>query len=199
MKLFLEEKEYVFSEDRAGVRKLLSEVERFKDESPKIVSGYRVDGIDVYEELDLYLEDLLKMPEEISVIALTPKEYVSDVLLSSHDYMLQGQENVSALAQRFYTRPSEEEYEELADLCEGLAWVIETVRLLDANPPLLDTLSKRELWNEHAALAMQLHSLMGNLVSAMEGRDTVLIADILSYEIVPIFEKLTDSSMELLK
>lgn len=199
MKLFVDEKEYVFSDDREGVRQLLAEVERYKDESPKIVGGYRVDGIDVYEELDLYLEDLLQMPEQVELIALTPREYVSDVLLSSHDYMLRGQEEVSALAQRFYTRPTEDEYEVLMDLCEGLAWVIETVRLLDANPPLLDTLSARELWNEHAALAMQLHSLMETLVSAMEARDTVLIADILSYEIVPLFEKLTDSSMELLK
>lgn len=199
MKLFVDEKEYVFSDDREGVRQLLAEVDRYMDESPKVVAGYRVDGIDIYEELDLYLEDLSQMPEQVEVIALTPKEYVSDVLLSSHDYMLRGQEEVAGLARRFYTKPSEDEYELLADLTEGLVWILETVRLLDANPPLLETLSNRELWNEHAAAAMRLQEVVEKLVDATERRDTVLIADLLSYEIVPVFEDLTDSSLELLK
>lgn len=199
MKLFVDEKEYVYSDDREGVRQLLAEVERYMDESPKIVGGYRVDGAEVYEELDLYLEDLSAIPKEIEVIALTPKEYVSDVLLSSHDYMLRGQDEVAGLAQRFYTRPSEEEYESLTDLTEGLVWLLETVRLLDANPPLLETLSNRALWNEHAAEAMRIREIVEKLVGAMEGRDAVLIADLLTYEIVPLFERLTDSSMELLK
>lgn len=199
MKLFVDEKEYVFSDDREGVRRLLAEVERYMDESPKIVGGYRVDGAEVYEELDLYLEDLSTTPERVEVIALTPKEYVTDVLLSSHDYMLRGQDEVEGLARRFYTKPSEDEYEALADLTEGLVWILETVRLLDANPPLLETLSNRELWNEHAAAAMRLQEVVEKLVQATERRDTVLIADLLTYEIVPVFEDLTDSSLELLK
>ena len=147
-------------------------------------SHFIVDGIDIFEKHEDYLDINMDRIEKIEVIAKTEKEFVNDILLSAEEYLQRAKPELAALTDGFYATLTAETHTSFAQLMDGLQWLDEMLALLvNSNecPP------NRESYIE---LIQTLQGEIRQLGEAVENSDNVLIADIIQYELTPIFEQL---------
>jgi len=141
-----------------------------------------VDGVEVYEEPENYLFERLVTTTKIEVIAKTYREYVNEVLIMSKDYIKRSIPELSVLADGFYQNPTASDWTNFSDMLEGVQWFNQMILLIN-------NLKERPLnWDEIINLSSKLKSELENLEEAVENKDYILIADIIQYEILPLYE-----------
>jgi len=149
-------------------------------------SHFIVDGTEVFEEHEDYLNINMDRIEKLEVIAKTEKEFVNDILLSSEDYLQRAKPELAVLVDGFYATPTAETHTSFGQLTDGLQWLDEMLALIvnsNERPP------NTELYTE---LAQTLQGVIVQLGEAVENADNILIADIIQYELTPLFEQLQE-------
>ena len=155
-------------------------------------SHLNIDGIDVYDDHYDYFLDNIKNIEEVKVVTKTVKEISQDIILSTINYMERAMPEIEILADEFYKQPSQDSWYKLTQLLEGIKWIIDSFVIIDSNPELKDIINSYEEWNLYAKDIHELSELMGEFEEILENTDFVSTADILSYEIVPLFEEMQE-------
>lgn len=189
MILFIDDIQKKFSSDEPGLSELLEFLNDYEDNSSNILSGFEVDGEEVYEDLGEYLTPVVSEINEIRAITQTPEEYVRGIIFSSYDYMENGKNLISSLASKFYIGANEEDFHTLSDLCDGILWLMQSADIIDKNPGLISSVEDRESWNEYYIKIISLREILNGIFSGLKIRDMILIADYLKYEILPSFEE----------
>lgn len=141
-----------------------------------------VKGIEIWDEPELFLSKELGDIELVQVIAMPAKEFVNDLMLSAEEYVERAIPHIIELFESFYLNPKGNDWTRLAELLEGIQWLstmIETVANSIACP---------ESWGEVVTSVATLQEELRNLEEALENTDTVLIADMLQYEVLPVFK-----------
>lgn len=147
-------------------------------------SHFDVDGNEISVEPEQYLQRFLGEVEQIEVIAIGAKQFVNDLLVSAENYLAGAIPKVTELAEAFYNNPVGDNWLDLNDLLEGVGWLgmmIETVEASIVRP---------ENWAGIVQAISDLQNEFEPLEEALENTDTVLIGDILQYEVVSVFEEL---------
>ena len=122
--------------------------------------------------------------EILEVIAISAKVFVDDLLLSSEEYTERAIPHITMLFNAFYINPTQENWIELSEVLEGIQWLLSMVEAID------NSIVRPSNWTEVMTPIAGLKEELGNLEEALENTDTVLIADMLQYEILPVFEVL---------
>jgi len=143
-----------------------------------------VDSEEVYESLEIYLLDSLGSISNIEVVAKTISEFVNEMLLMSINYLTKVIPEMTLLANQFYQNPNGDNWLDFSFLLEGMQWINQTIQLIDK------TKVRPENWDECIKVAAQLQMELKNLEQAVESTDSVLIADIILYELLPLYEAL---------
>lgn len=156
-----------------------------------------IDEIPVYDDFFNYLNSNSVNIKKVEVIVKTLKEIVIETIVSTDDYVKNAIPLITALADAFYQQPDGDSWLKLNDLFVGIQWIIETISKIDAIKGLDEITGSYEVWNEYVQEASQLRSIISELETAVVGKDAVTIADILMYEIRPVFEKF-DSKLPFL-
>ena len=190
MKIYIEGQELEFNNDIKEVTGMLGKMDEIIKESSKLLSYLVVDGISVYEDYQDYISDNIEAIEKIEVIAITYKELVEDVLSSALEYIQKGQGQLDELADKFYKEPDGEAWERLKNLLDGISWMLTTFTLMDQDQRLKDAVLSYEAWNTYATEIMSLKEPLAEFNEAMKNQDNILIADIILYEIKPIFSQM---------
>ena len=188
MLLRIEQSEREYAADRNGLSELLSFLEDYEDNSKNILVGFKVNGEEVYDDLKTVLEMRLSEVEEVEVLTETPEDHLKGMLLSSYDYIENAKRTVMTLSKKFYLGGRDESWSMLSNLMDGIGWLMQTAGMVDHSEFLL-YLVDREVWNRYYVNILELGELLGNIISAAEIRDTVLIADYLRYEAEPVLGK----------
>lgn len=147
-------------------------------------SYFIADGKEIHEDPETFLTTNLQGIFSLEIIALTAKDFINDLLLSAEEYTKRAVPHISTLSVEFYNNPSATIWTDLAELFEGIQWLssmVETISQSSACP---------SNWNEELSPTSAMQVELGNLEKALENTDTVLIADMLKYEILPAFEAL---------
>jgi hypothetical protein len=147
-------------------------------------SHFVVDGREVYEEPKEFLLEGLEYIQELVVIARTPNELVNDVLISAETYLGNAIPELSILANAFYNNPTSNTWSNFNDMLEGVQWINTILMSID------QMIEKPRNWGEYLKHNASLENELINLKEAMENSDFVLIADIIQYEILSVFESL---------
>ncbi len=105
---------------------------------------------------------------------------------------------IEILADEFYKEPSKESWYSLTELIEGIKWIIDSFVVIDNEPELKEIVNSYEEWNLYAKDIHELAELMGEFEEILENADFVSTADILSYEIVPLFRKMEEKLEKLI-
>lgn len=140
------------------------------------------DGEEILEDPEQFLVKQLVNIDSLEVIAVAAKEFINDLLLSAEEYTERSVPQITELVDEFYNNPSGENWADLSALFEGVQWLttmIETVNQSAVRPTN---------WDEVVTSSEALQTELGNLEEALENADTVLVADMLQYEILPVFE-----------
>ena len=191
MRVFLGDEYIEFINDEAGVNELIKEIEnKALATADKFFSHLVIDGLEVYDNYEGYIEDNIGDIRNISMEFLTISEYIKGILISTNEYLSRATPAVEGLADAFYQKADMDVWQELDNMLEGIEWLYETFIMIDSLPNLADVMPDYERWNLYSKVVRELQEVMPNLQEPLESGDYVLVADIILYELRPILEKM---------
>lgn len=176
---------------------MFKEIDKVIRSTNLIFSHLIIDGLEVYDDFYDYFLDNIKNIEEVKVVTKTVKETFEEVLLSTMDYIERAIPEIEILANEFYKTPSRESWEKLGDLIEGIKWIMDTFMIIDSNSELKSVINSYEDWNVYAKDIYELSELLKEFEEILENNDFVSTADILSYEIIPLFNNMKEKLEKL--
>ncbi|MGE4589819.1 MAG: hypothetical protein AB7E34_09635 [Acidaminococcaceae bacterium] len=188
MKLIINNKNMDFKNDISEVKSLLAAVIQALDEDNLELSHLIVDGVAVYQDFEEYLNEQIETITEIEVITLELKPLIEETLNSANDYIGNVQALLKPLAEAYYQSPESYDWKRLAELFEGLGWLLDTMNRIDQIDQLHLYILNYDIWNEYVQTLKGLYTQIAELEQAMLNKDSVLIGDLILYEILPIFE-----------
>lgn len=153
-------------------------------EEEHYLSHLIVDGKEVYEELELYLTDHITQIKEIKVITKTVSEFINDLLLTAEEYLDRAVQEIPLLSNEYYQNPTSVSWNKFAQMLEGIQWLNQTIHSIN------QTKEQPNNWIDYLNLSGELQSVLMDLENTIENNDSILIADMIQYELLPIFERL---------
>ncbi|MEY8414978.1 hypothetical protein AAK964_01645 [Tissierella praeacuta] len=199
MKIYIEDQVLELRNDIKEIDNIFSEIDNIINKSSKILSYMIIDNFEVYQDFYDYFLENIRVIQEVKVIALTYKELVHDILISAFEYIKRIPEKIEELANKFYKNSERDAWNDLNDLLGGITWIINTFFSIDQDKRLKDVVSNYKSWNLYAKEIFALKEILPDLEIALENNDNVTIADMLLYEILPIFKEIGERLLELVK
>jgi len=166
---------------------IFKEIDNIVNSANMIFSHLIIDGQEVYNDFYDYFLDNMKNIQEVKVVTRTAKEAFEEILLSTIDYLNRAIPEIEVLSNEFYKTPSRESWGKLGDLLEGIKWIMDTFMIIDADFGLKNIVNSYEDWNIYAEDIYKLNEILIEFEEMLENSDFVSTADILSYEIIPLF------------
>lgn len=192
MKLLILDETFELENKRSSIEEIFEYIKQALEETDYNFSYMIVDGEEIYDEFEFYLEDNIKFIEEVKIVMLSTKDIVRDNLITIDEYVERAGPIINSLADKFYREPDTDSWSEISELFEGIGFIFHTLETIDGMDNLNEIVPDYEAWNEYVVKVRSLDDVIKELSSAVENKDTVLIGDLLSYEIVPVFEEMKD-------
>lgn len=158
------------------------------EENQLQLSYLLIDGVPLYNDLYSYFLKNIENIEIVEVVCSEIEALVNETLLSSYEYMSKAIPEIRYISDEFYRNPNIKTWGNLADLFEGLQWIIDTAQRIDHIKNLERIIKNYSIWNEYMQSIKNIFTILPELEVAMEMHDHVLIGDLISYEILPCFE-----------
>jgi hypothetical protein len=188
VKLQVLDRVYEFDVESTSAQEMVDAVNDLLMNTEYIYSHLVADGMEVYEELGCYLSRIDGGgPQEVVVIVQTKDALYRDVIDSTYQYVVSATPKIAELSQEFYEGGTSHTWCSLQDFIEGLQWILSSYSTLTATHGL-SFMVEDNLWRDYSEGINQLKSLIPELMDAVENQDQVLLADLLLYEIHPLFE-----------
>lgn len=144
-----------------------------------------IDGVDIYDEFDkIFMDEQDREIQKIEVVAKTAVELVNDVLLTADNYIRKAIPEITIITDGFYNKPTSEHWSGFQDMLEGVGWIKQLISSID------QIKEKPMNWEEYLKLSTIMETELKNMLEALENADSVLIADIMLYELIPVFIEL---------
>ena len=197
MKIYIENEILEYENKTDEIDNILDEIDEVITKASKTLSHMVIDNFEVFESYYDYFLDNIKVIKKVEIVSLTYKELIDDILISKIDYLENTPNKIGELANTFYKVPDKESWENLNDLLGAIGWIINTFSSIDQDPRLKDSVSSYEDWNLYAGEVFSLQEILGEFEGALSNNDSILIGDILSYEILPKFEEMAERLSKL--
>lgn len=170
---------FAYENEPAALEMIFAKINEFLEDTGLIFSHLKVDDTEVYTDYYNYLKKRIDRVELVEVEVRTVTEILQDALLTAEEYLERALPETESLAGEFYQGPSEETWTKFQQLLEGVEWLNQLLETIDQNK------LKPENWKKYVPVALRFKEELHNLQEALEGRDYVLMGDILLYEITP--------------
>lgn len=197
MKFYILDKTLECKNDSKELDNMLKKIDKIVADSNLIFSHLDIDGNEVYDDYYGYLLTHMDEIREVKVIAKTAVEIAKDTLISTADYLNRAIPEIEKLADEFYKTPNSKSWNKFNQLLEAIEWVISTFSAIDSGYDIEKTVKDYETWNLYAKDIYSLKDLMNEVEEVLNNQDYVSIADILSYEISPLFKDMLNKLMLL--
>lgn len=191
MKIIINETVIEVELSETNINDILTKIDEQLESHDKFFSHLVVDGIEIYEDIEIYLTDHLESIQYIEIITKTIQQFIQDILNSVEEYFDRALPGITKLANDFYQEPTANTWTNLAQLIESLGWIWNGFEQIDKQKHLNKTIINYELWNELFRDAVTLNSIFKEMDEGLNNQDYVLIADLLSHEIYPNLEELS--------
>lgn len=162
-----------------------------------IFSHLIIDGVEIYGDFYDYFLDNIRNIEKVKVVTKTIKEISQEIIINTIDYLERAIPEIEMLSNEFYKTPSEASWQKLTDLLEGIKWIMDTFVAIDANGELKNIVNSYEGWNMYAKDVYSLQELMPDFEEILKSSDYISTADMLSYEISPLFKNMKEKLKKL--
>lgn len=189
MKLIINGQTEEFENSTSAIEMVLTRIQEILDQESVELSHLVIDGTPVYQDYEHYLNEKIDTTTEIVAETLKLKPLIAETLDSAFAYISNATALLKPLADTYYQSPGPEAWNRLADLFEGIGWLLDTMNRIDQIDQLNQYLSNYDIWNEYVQTLKVLNVQIPELEQAMINKDHVLIGDLLLYEILPVFEK----------
>ncbi|HHW36012.1 MAG TPA: hypothetical protein GXX18_01710 [Bacillales bacterium] len=179
---------YTFENNEEGLNELFNTINKVIIEKDVHFNYMIVDGQEIYENHEDYLQEHLRLIKEIEIKVNSVQEIINELLVSLNEYTRRAIPEIRNLIDQFYQNPDEHSWNTLQQFLEGIDWIYQTIKSID------HTDKSFQEWDKyiHAIAVMEVE--LPNLLEAMENRDVILIADIIQYEVLPQFEMIYEET-----
>ena len=198
MKIHILDKTLEYENKKDILDTMFKEINDIVSGTNLIFSHLIIDDLEVYDDFYDYFLDNIKNIEEVIVVTKTIKKMSEEILLSTVDYLERAIPEIEILSNEFYKTPSRESWKKLMDLIEGIKWIMDTFVAIDYNEQLKNIVNSYEEWNIYAKDIYELNELIIEFEEILENSDFVSTADILSYEIIPLFNNMKEKLLKLI-
>ena len=188
MKIIIKEKTVEYENSIDQVKLILEKIVDLLDQEKLELSYLLIDGVEVVKDYEAYLTDNIENIDRIEVVTQDLKALIEETLNSALAYLKKAVELLKPLAESFYQSPDQAAWQSLSDLFEGIGWLLDSMNRIDQIRQLDTYISNYDIWNEYVMTIKGLNLQLQELEGAMLDKDQVLIADLLLYEILTIFE-----------
>lgn len=166
---------------RSSPAEILRHIDTLVQNSGMIFSHLEVDGVAVVDDIDRYLTEKLDQIARIEIFVKTSLEVVTEVLESAFQYLGRALPSLEELAAAFYQGPDTSTWTNFELFLEGMDWLLRITEYLRQPVLVSDYQRYREFYQG-------LQAKLPELEKALEKSDYILIADLLSYEIIPALQ-----------
>lgn len=187
MKLEILNQSFEFSNNQQEIDNMYNTIKDILKDSEELFSHLAVDGKEIYEDHYEYVSDHIFDISLIQVLVVTKKQMFDNVLLSTDDYLTRSIPLVRRLADVFYKQPTQDSWLDFEQLMEGLQWINQMVQSINQ---LLST--SLEFSHIHH-YSFEVEAVIGNLADALQNGDTLLIGDLLKYELLVLMDNLAET------
>lgn len=187
MELKYKDEQIELEREFSALNVIFEKVSELIKQKDTIFSHLVIDGVDVYENHEAYINERINEIMNIEIITKSTKEMIWETMVSVHEYLERAVPALTELIDGSYENFAEKTWEGINQLSEGMQWMLQFKAFTRAA-------SERPVnWKEieHDFEACQ--ESFAQLLAAVEAKDTVLISDILAYEITPAYEGLTEN------
>jgi hypothetical protein len=188
---------YFLEKDEEIIEKIADILTDEMEKTNKVIKSLEIDGLELYQDYFEYILDNLNYIESINAKLITYKELVGETLVGTIDYLQGAAEEIVPLSEAFYAEPTKEAWDDFSDLLEGLNWIISVFNLIDNDKTLIETLPSYEIWNLYAKDILALNELIPQMNDALNSKDNTLLADLMMYEILPLYEDMREQLLSL--
>ncbi len=171
--IFCKNKEIVMLEESVSVDKVISAIHQLIVEKDYILTSMNIDGIHISDNYD---ETILKNLGKINSIILdvrTKKELETEMIVEMIQYLERALPAMDILINNLYKSGIEIRWDLFTDFIEGASWLITAIEFITSTVQLSEGNSLLDVLKE--------------LNTAVENHDSILMADILMYEIKPYY------------
>lgn len=197
MKFIVDGNIYFLEKDEGIIEKIADILTDEMEKTNKVIKSLEIDGLELYQDYFEYILDNLNYIENIKVKLITYKELVGETLVGTIDYLQGAAEEIVPLSEAFYAEPTKEAWDDFSDLLEGINWIISVFNLIDNDKTLIETLPSYEIWNLYAKDILTLNELIPQMNDALNSKDNTLLADLMMYEILPLYEDMREQLLSL--
>lgn len=172
---------------------IYSKVNEVIEQDGVVFSHLVIDGKEVYENHERYITEHLQEIIEVNIVTRSTSEMIFETMLEIHAYLERVVPSLNLLVDKSYENFSKETWDGIDQLGEGMQYILQFASVAE------NLQRKPSNWSGIEVSIKKCEVAFSQLLDAVKTRDTVLISDILSYEIVPAYECLTNDLWLALK
>lgn len=186
MRVILLDESFELINENSSIDILFNRINDIIKEKDYVFSHFIVDGVDVYNDFEIYLSDQMESIQTIEVVVKSVEEFINDLLLSAEEYLTNAVPEMKVLADEIYQKPDQtnEKFQQFLTALQWLNQMIETIGQSKYTP---------QNWNSYMEITNGLEEELSNMEEAVFSNDFISVADIINYEIVPLMEMLSES------
>lgn len=177
-----------FVNEIGEISEVLKTIQKILDEEKLAFSHLLIDEIPIYDDYETYLNKHIKTIKEVRVVTFDLKILIDETLQSAADYVSKARLLLKPLSESFYQSPGQDTWNRLADLLEGIEWLLSSMNRIDQFDYLNEMILNYDFWNEYVQIVKGLSLQMPEMEQAMINQDHVIMGDLILYELLPIFE-----------
>lgn len=192
MKLILFDDKYEYENHIDVLEEMVTQINQSVGESGYYFSHLIVDGVNIYQDHEVYMREKIESIQEVVVKVKSEKEMVNDLLLSTESYVANALPEIEKLADEFYGHPDENTWNKFNQFLEGVQWLVNMVASIDKSNYKLAT------GDEFFVASSTIENELKSLAEALENKDLILIADIIQYEMIPAMKALMNHAKKVI-
>lgn len=143
-----------------------------------------IDGTEVFENHDQYILDHIDEIEAIVVCVKTEQEFIVELMHTAESYIESAEPEILKLVDDFYQSPSNAAWDKLNQLLEAVQWLHQMACSVN------QSIKVPKNWGACMEVITDFQDMLQQLELALENLDSVLTADIIQYELLPLLKSL---------
>lgn len=189
MKLLHKQTSYTIENDTSAIHFIYEKVNELIQQENTVFSHLVIDNQEIYEEHEAYISKHLQEILQVEIVTHSKQEMIWETMDSINDYLKRAIPALKELIDASYHTFTKQTWEGIDQLAEGMQWILQFNMFTKASK------IKPAYWENIEESISTCEQGFKALMEGIETKDTVLISDILSYEIVPAYESL-ESNLE---
>src|SRR5690625_816987 len=184
MQLIHKHEQMVLSRNETAITTIIEKVSELIESKELVFSHLLIDGEEVFEDHEQFINDRINDIKRIEIVTYTVKEMIWEMVKTADDYFKRAIPALEQIVETSYDTFTEATWNQIGQLTEGLEWLLQFRAFVD------EAKEQPKDWNQFVATFSECQEHFEPLVEAMEAEDTILISDLLAYEITPAFEQM---------